>query len=132
MVRTTKNMLRKMIGRAMLTIFELDTIVKEISAAINDRPITFVSDGLDEPSPLTPNHLIYGRRLKSNPEKTTIEDEPPLATRDELILSEKRLTDSLSISALSISGRDGLRSTFRTWTSFTHRGNRSGSRRWER
>jgi len=94
MVRTTKNMLRKMIGRAMLTIFELDTIVKEISAAINDRPITFVSDGLDEPSPLTPNHLIYGRRLKSNPEKTTIEDEPPLATRDELILSEKRLTDS--------------------------------------
>jgi len=83
-----------MIGRAMLTIFELDTIVKEISAAINDRPITFVSDGPDEPFPLTPNHLIYGRRLKSNPEKTTIEDEPPLAPRDELILSEKRLTNS--------------------------------------
>ena len=29
--------------------------------------------------------------MKLKPEKTTIEDERPLATRDELIISEKRL-----------------------------------------
>ena len=62
MVRSTKRCLRKVLGRALLTYEELETVLIEAEGVINDRPITYIdTDSTEEP--LTPNHLIFGRRL---------------------------------------------------------------------
>ena len=62
-VGMTKATLQKVLGKARLNLEELTTIVTEVEAVLNDRPLTYVSDGV----PLTPSHLMCGRPLKSLP-----------------------------------------------------------------
>jgi len=45
----------------------------EIEAVLNDRPLTHVLSDLSDPEPLTPSHLICGRRITSLPH--TVVDE---------------------------------------------------------
>lgn len=54
----------------------MQTIVTEIEALVNDhRPLTYVRNDLDDPSPLTPSQLIYGYRLTDLPISTeSLED----------------------------------------------------------
>ena len=59
-----KNDLRKSLKRARLTYEELETVVTEIEAIINSRPLSYVCNE-DLIEPLTPSHLMYGRRLMS-------------------------------------------------------------------
>ena len=67
MVQSAKRCLRKTLGSARLDHDELHTVVVEVEATINSRPLTYVSsDELEEP--LTPSHLICGRRLHSLPD----------------------------------------------------------------
>lgn len=68
MIGVTKRMLQKVVGRQLLTSQELYTTLTQIEAGINDRPLTSatVTTGND-PCPITPSHLIYGRRLTSIP-----------------------------------------------------------------
>ena len=62
-----KTCLKKVIGRARLTYDELLTVIVECETIINSRPLTFVySDDVEEP--LTPGHLLHGRRILSLPE----------------------------------------------------------------
>ena len=60
-----KGALRKTLKSAQLTFEELETVIIEIDeSVINSRPLTYVHD--DELlEPLTPSHLMYGRRLNS-------------------------------------------------------------------
>jgi len=62
-----KSSLKKVVGNALLTIGELTTLVTQIEAKMNDRPITFVSDQFDDPEPLTPSMLLTGCRINSFP-----------------------------------------------------------------
>ena len=67
MVQLMKRCLRKLVGRAKLSYDELYTSVTEVEAILNSRPLTYVSaSDLDEP--LTPSHLIMGKRLLSVPD----------------------------------------------------------------
>ena len=67
LIGSMKRCLRKVIGQAKLSYDELLTAVVEAEAVINSRPLTYVSsDDLDEP--LTPAHLLTGRRLLSLPD----------------------------------------------------------------
>lgn len=67
LVRSTKRCLKKMVGRAKLTYEELLTVLSEIEMVINSRPLSYVSpDDLEEP--LTPSHLLIGRRLMNLPD----------------------------------------------------------------
>ena len=67
MIKSTKRCLRKMVGSAKFTYDEMHTAIVEIEAIINSRPLTFLSsDDLEEP--LTPSHLLVGRRLLSLPD----------------------------------------------------------------
>ena len=67
MVKSTKRCLRKIVGRANFCYEEMYTAVVEIEAIINSRPLTFLcADDVEEP--LTPSHLIVGRRLLSLPD----------------------------------------------------------------
>ena len=43
----------------------LQTIVIEVELILNDRPLTYFSDDIRDPEPLTPSHLLHGRRMNS-------------------------------------------------------------------
>ena len=56
-----------MVGQASLTHDELLTAVTEIESIINSRPLSYISaDDVDEP--LTPSHLLIGRRVLNLPD----------------------------------------------------------------
>ena len=64
MVQSTKRCLRKVVGRANFTRDELLTAVVEIEAVVNSRPLSYASFT----EPLTPSHLVVGRRLLNLPD----------------------------------------------------------------
>lgn len=67
LVRSTKRCLRKVLGQAKFSHDELLTALVEIEMVLNSRPLTYISaDDLDEP--ITPSHLLVGRRLMNYPD----------------------------------------------------------------
>lgn len=75
MVRSTKRCLRKMIGRTRLSLDELYTILTEVEAIINSRPLSYISAN-DLEEPLTPSHLLMGRRVLSMPDHLRLTVDP--------------------------------------------------------
>jgi transposase InsO family protein len=67
LIGLTKKSLKKILGRSFITLGELQTIVVEIEAILNDRPLTYISSDIQDDTPLTPAHLLYGRRITSLP-----------------------------------------------------------------
>jgi hypothetical protein len=68
LVKTVKLCLKKSIGRATVTYYELATILTEVESVINARPITYVYDDEESVSyALTPSHLINGRMITAMP-----------------------------------------------------------------
>ena len=66
LVCSVKRPLKKVIGKSSLSVDELQTILTEIEAVINARPITYVyGDDESISNPLTPADLIYGRPITS-------------------------------------------------------------------
>ena len=63
----TKQVVKRTLGRAFVMLPKLETIIVEIEAMLNDRPLTYVPAEIVDPEPLTPAHLIYGRRILSVP-----------------------------------------------------------------
>ena len=58
-----KSGLKKVLGRALVTLEELTTILLEMEAVVNDRPLTYASGDLDDINPITPSSLVRGYRL---------------------------------------------------------------------
>ena len=68
LVRSVKRCLKKSVGRSLLTFKELRTLVVEIEATLNNRPLTYIYDDEEGLSyPLTPADLIYGRQIATMP-----------------------------------------------------------------
>ena len=74
LIGLTKTSLKKTLGRTYATLESLQTIVVEIEAHHNDRPLTYVSSDIGDPEPITPSHLLHGRRIVTLPH-CTAEDE---------------------------------------------------------
>ena len=70
-----KTSLKKVLGRAFITLTALQTTVVEVEAVLNDRPLTYLSSTTEDPEPLTPSHLLYGRRIVSLPHPVVENDE---------------------------------------------------------
>ena len=66
MVKSIKVPLRKVLGDSLLTYVELLTIVKEIEAQVNDRPLVQASE--DSFEVITPSMLCLGRRITPWPD----------------------------------------------------------------
>ena len=66
MVQSVKSVLRKTLYRTFMSYDEMCTLLKEIEAIVNSRPITHISNEVDEA--LTPSHLLIGKRLTQLPD----------------------------------------------------------------
>ncbi|XP_077560569.1 uncharacterized protein LOC144175361 [Haemaphysalis longicornis] len=67
MVRSVKLALKKTIGRQTLGFVELSTVLAEVEAVINSRPLTYTYDDPNDGAPLTPACFLAGRRLTTLP-----------------------------------------------------------------
>lgn len=97
-VRSVKTSLKKVLGRASLNFEEMCTVLTEVEAILNSRPLTFVNNEVDEPQPLTPAHFLVGKRLTSLRPKSFQADTPhPTVNKAEITRRWKyrqRLTTS--------------------------------------
>jgi len=59
----TKLTLKKVLGRAFTTLNSLQTIIVEIEAILNERTLTYAPTDANDPDPITPAHLLYGRKI---------------------------------------------------------------------
>ena len=90
LVKCVKRCLKKMVGQAKLSTDELLTVLLEVEMVLNSRPLTVVS-AEDMEEPLTPSHMIVGRRIMSKVELCPEDDEPPLMTSDGLTRRARHL-----------------------------------------
>lgn len=67
LVRSVKTCLRKVLGKSYLEFEELQTLICEVEAVINSRPLSYLHTDITEPSPLTPAHFLTGQRITTLP-----------------------------------------------------------------
>ncbi|XP_069179081.1 uncharacterized protein [Procambarus clarkii] len=65
MIGTVKRSLQKTLHHQRFDLQELQTVVIEIEARVNNRPFTYLSDYVLQHEPLSPAHLMYERPLRT-------------------------------------------------------------------
>lgn len=75
LIGLTKMAIKNVLGRRHVSLPTLEIIIIEIEAILNDRPLTFVSSEFGDPEPLTPVHLLHGRKITCLPHKAVEIDE---------------------------------------------------------
>ena len=94
MVKSAKRCLRKAIGKTALSYDELLTLVTEVEAVLNSRPLSYVStEDLEEP--LTPSHLLMGYRVLSLPDSAPEDDPEWNPTTKQLSRRQRHLQTTL-------------------------------------
>nr|XP_045603078.1 uncharacterized protein LOC123761178 [Procambarus clarkii] len=92
-VGTVRKYLQKALHRQKISLTELQTLVKEIEARVNNRPLTYLSDDFSQREPLNSSHLIQGSLLSP---LISLEDEDPedpsCVGRSDLVESYKHLS----------------------------------------
>ena len=74
MIGTVKLCLQKVLGNAKLNANELLTVLTELEATLNSRPLSYEYDEVGAEM-LTPSHFIYGHWLLSLPEEVRNDEE---------------------------------------------------------
>jgi len=74
MVKSTKRCLRKIVSQARFSYDEMHTAIVEIEGIINSPPISYLSSD-DMEKPLTPSHLLVGRRILNLPDHLIYHEE---------------------------------------------------------
>ncbi|XP_011884048.1 PREDICTED: uncharacterized protein LOC105571185, partial [Vollenhovia emeryi] len=72
-VKSAKHHLRRVIGETTLTFEEMSTLLSQIEACLNSRPLQALSDDPDDVSALSPGHFLIGAPLLAVPEPTLVE-----------------------------------------------------------
>ena len=55
-----KMSLKKILGQTFITLIDLQTIIVEVEAVLNDYPLTHLSSVTGDPEPQTLSHLLCG------------------------------------------------------------------------
>ena len=83
-----KSCLKKVLRQALVTFEELCCILVELEAIINDRHLGYDTGDLNQLEVLTPNHLLYGRKLRTVPREVISWEEfssdPTVGTSDDV------------------------------------------------
>ncbi|GAB1858924.1 Integrase catalytic domain-containing protein [Camponotus japonicus] len=66
-VKSAKYHMARIIGKAHLTFEEMQTVLSEIEAILNSRPITALSEDPNDLAYLSPGHFLVGTTLNSFP-----------------------------------------------------------------
>ena len=75
LIGLTKSTLKKTLGRTHATLESLQTIIVEVEVLLNDCPLTYASSDINDLNPITPSHLLHGRRIVKLPHTSVQEDE---------------------------------------------------------
>ena len=79
LVGLTKTTLKKVLGRSHVSYEELQTIITEIQATLNDHPLTYTPTNPMDQEPLTPAHLLHGWRVTTLPYQASTPDSDVVA-----------------------------------------------------
>ncbi|XP_055715180.1 uncharacterized protein LOC129809397 [Phlebotomus papatasi] len=83
-IKSLKYHLRREIGNTILTFEELSTVVCQVEAILNSRPLTPLTEDPNEPAALTPGHFLIGKPLNMLPEINLTTIPPHSLTRWQL------------------------------------------------
>ncbi|XP_026747596.1 uncharacterized protein LOC113508709 [Trichoplusia ni] len=67
-IKSTKHHLKRIIGNNTLTYEEMATVLSQIEACLNSRPMSLLSSNSEDQEPLTPGHFLVGEPLVLVPE----------------------------------------------------------------
>ena len=67
-VKSMKRHLRRIVSNVKLTFEEMGTVLTQIEACMNSRPLTCMPSEDDALEPLTPGHFLVGKALESLPD----------------------------------------------------------------
>ncbi|XP_072760780.1 uncharacterized protein [Anoplolepis gracilipes] len=84
-IKSVKHHLRRVLGDATLTYEEMATLLCQIEACLNSRPLQALSDDPDDLAALTPGHFLVGSVLTAVPEPSLAEPPPNHRTRWQLL-----------------------------------------------
>ena len=94
MVKSVKIALKKTIGRKCLSYVQLETLLTEVEAVLNSRPLCYVGDESDKGHMITPNHFLSMNQSSGIIDIDYDIDDPEfvrkLSSKDNLILSWKK------------------------------------------
>ena len=88
-VKSAKHLIMKNASEAHLTYEELETVVIEIEAILNSRPLIPQSSDANDLNAITPGHFLIGEALTSNVDVSTQEPGSNLLKRWQLVSSIK-------------------------------------------
>ena len=76
LVGLVKRAMRKTIQKTLLTVIQLQTILKEVEATINARPLVYIGDDLESNITLTPRHFLSLNPYTGIPETENDQNDP--------------------------------------------------------
>ncbi|XP_076294565.1 uncharacterized protein LOC143215848 [Lasioglossum baleicum] len=88
-VKSVKYHLRRVIGETLLTFEEMSTLLTQIEACLNSRPITPLTDEPTDLTALTPAHFLIGSPLTAIPEPSLSDVRASRLTRWQMIQQQR-------------------------------------------
>lgn len=70
-MKSFKSHLKKVVGDVRLTFEELTTVLVQIEACLNSRPLTPLPDSDDGIDALTPGHFLIGKPIEALPDSSS-------------------------------------------------------------
>ena len=93
LIGLTKMCLKKVLGRSLVTLSELSTLIKEIQAILNNRPLTYINSDIHDLQLLTPSQLLFGFNttpLSYPPYDLTESSDPTFGDKDDILRAQTR------------------------------------------
>lgn len=84
-VRSVKHHLRRVVMSNTLTFEELTTLLCDVEACLNSRPLAPLTDDQDDYDPLTPGHFLIGSAITAHPEPSILDVRENRLTRWQMV-----------------------------------------------